>query len=264
MYILLVNKDDNETQKIKDILDCFYKDNTYLVAKNIIEANEVVKNKQVSLALVELEDKKILDLATKVIKNNPVINIIFMSKTKDYCYDAFKIHASGYILKPITKEVLKDNLDHLRFQLSSSTNRVRVECFGKFEIYVDEKPVKFGRNKTKELLAYLVDRNGTMCNNGDLLSILWPDDEPNMSLKQQVRNLIYDLNKSLKKFNAENIIIRKNNLIGIDKTKIDCDYYNFQMGDPKALQSFRGEYMIQYSDWSYTMECSLQKYFYEE
>ena len=103
-----------------------------------------------------------------------------------------------------------------------------------------------------------------MCNNEELLSILWPDDEPTKSLKQQVRNLIYDLNKSLKKLNIENIIIRQNNLIGIDKTKIECDYYNFQVGDPKALQSFRGEYMTQYSDWSYYMECNLQKYFYEE
>ena len=264
MYILIVNKDDNETKKIKDILDNFYKDNAYLVARNPYDANEVVKNKQVSLAFVELEDKKVLELATKVIKNNPVINIIFMSKTKEYCYDAFRIHASGYILKPITKEELKDNLDHLRFQLTNNTNRVRVECFGKFEIYVDEKPVKFGRNKTKELLAYLIDRNGTMCNNEDLLSILWPDDEPTESLKQQVRNLIYDLNKSLKRLNVENIIIRQNNLIGIDKNKIECDYYNFQVGDPKALQSFRGEYMTQYSDWSYYMECNLQKYFYEE
>ena len=264
MYILIVNKDENETNKIKDMLDSFYKDNTYLVARNPFEANEVVKNNQVSLALVELEDKKVLDLATKVIKNNPVINIIFMSKTKEYCYDAFRIHASGYILKPITKEELKENLDHLRYQLTNRTNRVRVECFGKFEIYVDEKPVKFGRSKAKELLAYLIDRNGTMCNNEELLSILWPDDEPTESLKQQVRNLIYDLNKSLKKLNIENIIIRQNNLIGIDKTKIECDYYNFQVGDPKALQSFRGEYMTQYSDWSYYMECNLQKYFYEE
>ena len=46
--------------------------------------------------------------------------------------------------------------------------------------------------------------------------------------------------------------------------KIKCDYYDFQKGDPKALQSFNGEYMTQYSDWSYAMELNLQKYFYEE
>ena len=264
MYILIVNKDDNETKMIKDILDSFYKDNIYLVARNSYDINEIIKNKQVSLALLELEDKKILELATKVMENNPVINIIFMSKTKEYCYDAFRMHASGYILKPIKKEVLKEILEHLRFQLVNNTNRVRVECFGKFEIYVDEKQVKFARAKTKELLAYLIDRNGTMCNNRELLSILWVDEEPNKSLKQQLRNLIYDLIKTFKKLDVENIIIRQNNLIGIDKTKIDCDYYNFQMGDPKALQSFRGEYMTQYSDWSYIMECNLQKYFYEE
>ena len=74
MYILIVNKDVNETKKIKKMLENFYKGNIYLVARDILEANEVVKNKQVCLAFVELEDKKILDLTTKVIKNNPVIN----------------------------------------------------------------------------------------------------------------------------------------------------------------------------------------------
>lgn len=265
MYILIVSKDKEEVDEIKNVLDNSFENQVYLTANSESQAREIIDEKQISLAFIKVVSKKDLELAKRIIKKNPVVNIILISDTKDFAYDAFLIHASGYILKPITKEKITENLEHLRFQLNGmNTKRVEVQCFGKFDIFVDGIAVKFGRAKAKELLAYLVDRNGTMCNNEDLLSILWQDKKPTKSLKQQLRNLIYDLNKSLNKVDAQNIIIRKNNIIGIDKEKIKCDYYDFQKGDPKALQSFNGEYMTQYSDWSYTMELNLQKYFYEE
>ena len=265
MYILIVSNDNEEINKIKNILDNSFENYTYLIANHESEAREIIEEKQISLAFIKIASNKEIELAKKVIKKNPVVNIIFVADTKDFAYSAFEIHASGYILKPITKEKIVENIEYLRFQLNGmNKRRVEVQCFGKFDIFVDGKAVKFGRAKAKELLAYLVDRNGTMCNNEDLLSILWQDKKPNKSLKQQLRNLIYDLNMSLEKVDARDIIIRENNIIGIDKEKIKCDYYDFQKGDPKALQSFNGEYMSQYSEWSYTMELNLQKYFYEE
>ena len=265
MYTLIINKDKEEIVKIKNVLDNMFENQTYIIENSESQAREIIDEKQISLAFIKITSLKDIEFAKKIIKKNPVVNIIFISDTKDFAYNAFEIYASGYIVKPITEEKIIKNLEHLRFQLNyMNKKRVEVQCFGKFDIFVDGVAVKFGRTKAKELLAYLVDRNGTMCNNEDLLSILWQDKKPTKSLKQQLRNLIYDLNKSLDKVDAKNIIIRENNIIGIDKEKIKCDYYDFQKGDPKALQSFNGEYMTQYSDWSYTMELNLQKYFYEE
>ena len=265
MYILTVSKDKKEISEIKNILDNMYENQVCLIANSEDEAREIIDEKQISLAFIKIASEKDLELAKRIIKKNPVVNIIFISDTKNFAYDAFLIHASGYILKPITKEKITENLEHLRFQLNGiGKKRVEVHCFGKFDIFVDGTAVKFTRAKSKELLAYLVDRNGAMCNNEEILSILWQDKKPTKSLKQQLRNLIYDLNQSLKKVDAQDIIIRQKEIIGIDKEKIKCDYYDFQKGDPKALQSFRGEYMSQYSEWSYKMELNLQKYFYEE
>lgn len=265
MYILIKSNDHNEIDNIKKLLNNIYEDETYLIPNTNIEAREIIDEKQISLAFIEISDLSDIELAKKIKIKNPVVNIIFIAGTKDYAYDAFLIHASGYILKPIDENKVLNELHHLRFQLNVvNKNRVEVHCFGKFDVFVDGQSLKFSRSKTKELFAYLVDRNGTMCNSDDLLSILWPDDEPTYSLKQQLRNLIFDLNKSLRKLELEDIIVRHHNEIGLDKEKIKCDYYDFQKGDPKALQAFRGEYMSQYSDWSYLMECNLQKYFYDE
>ena len=265
MNILIVSKEKEETNEIRNILDSIFEKPICLIANQESDAREFIEEKQISLTFINIASNKEIELAKKVIKKNPVVNIIFIADKKDFAYSAIEIYASGYILKPITKEKVIENLEHLRFQLNDLNKKmIEVHCFGKFDVFINGKPIKFARSKTKELLAYLIDRNGTMCDNNDLLSILWPDDEPTESLKQQVRNLIYDLNKSLKKYNLENIIIRDNYLIGIDKEKVKCDYYDFQKGDPKALQSFTGEYMRQYSNWSSTMEMNLQKYFYDE
>lgn len=261
MNIFIVSKDNEIINIIKKMFDSQF----CLEADSINEAKEVIEYDQISIAFIDVSGKEYIELAKKILKKNPVVNIIFISNTKEYAYDAFLVHASGYILKPIDENKILNELGHLRFQLNlQNTNRLEAHCFGKFDVLVDGSSLKFGRSKTKELFAYLVDRNGMMCNGDDLLSILWPNDEPTYSLKQQLRNLIYDLNQTLKKLNLDDIIIRHHNEIGLDKEKIKCDYYDFQKGDPKALQSFRGEYMTQYSDWSYTMECNLQKYFYDE
>ena len=265
MHILIFNKDKEEIKEIKNTLENIFENQVCLIANSESEAREIIDEKQISLAFINIDSKKEIELAKRAIKKNPVVNIIFISETKDFAYDAFEIYASGYIIKPITKEKIIKNIQHLRFQLNGiGKKRVEVHCFGKFDIFVDGTAVKFSRAKSKELLAYLVDRNGTMCNNEDLLAVLWQDKKPTKSLKQQLRNLIYDLNQSLRKVDADDIIIRQDTTIGIKKEKIKCDYYDFQKGDPKALQSFRGEYMSQYSNWSYTMELNLQNYFYEE
>ena len=265
MYILTIGKDKEEIKEIKNTLENIFENQICLIANSESEAREIIDEKQISLAFINIDSKKEIELAKRIIKKNPVANIIFISETKDFAYDAFEIYASGYIIKPITKEKITKNIEHLRFQLNGiGKKRVEVHCFGKFDIFVDGTAVKFTRAKSKELLAYLVDRNGAMCNSEEILSILWQDKKPTKSLKQQLRNLIYDLNQSLKKVDAQDIIIRQKEIIGIDKEKIKCDYYDFQKGDPKALQSFRGEYMSQYSEWSYKMELNLQKYFYEE
>ena len=201
MYILIYSKNDETINKLKNILLGMFDQQTSLIAKSEIEAREIIEARQISLAFIEIEDLKEIELAKKIIKKNPVVNIVFIADNEKYAHKAFEIFASGYIIKPITEKTIKDNLEHLRFQLNHSNNnkKVEVHCFGKFDVFVDGKPVKFLRSKSKELLAYLVDRKGTMCNSNDLLAILWEDKEPTKSLKQQLRNIISDLNKSLRK-----------------------------------------------------------------
>lgn len=64
---------------------------------------------------VELQGESGVVLA-RVIRNiSPKTNIVFISRNYDYTSDAWRIHASGYVLMPLTAEKIRSEVDNLRF-----------------------------------------------------------------------------------------------------------------------------------------------------
>lgn len=193
-----------------------------------------------------------ITLAGKIKDINPDINIIFLTAYSEYSIDAFKLHASGYLLKPVNEEDVRKELLELRIPVKRTGNRrFDVRCFGNFEVYIDGKPCIFKYSKTKELVAYLVDRKGAFCSNGEILATLWEDVEVTDSLENYLRNLISDLRGVLKKHGCEDIVIKKKGEIAIVTDAILCDYYEYLQGKSEGISLYGGEYMTQYS-WAET------------
>ena len=128
------------------------------------EAIEFMKTNICDVAFLDIEMVGMngVNLAHELIKINPNINIIFSTGYGNYRDVAFDMHASGYIVKPITTEKVKRELQNLRKPVLE-VNKLQIEVFGNFEVYFEGKPVKFKYSKAKELLAYLVDRKGALC-----------------------------------------------------------------------------------------------------
>ena len=68
-----------------------------------------------------------------------------------------------------------------------------------------------------------------------------------LSTQQHLRNLIADLKNVLSDAGVGNIIFKNRNSIAIDCESVDCDYYDFLHHIPYAVNSYHGEYMMQYS-----------------
>ena len=100
-----------------------------------------------------------LELAAKLKKIKPDIHIIFVTGYSQYAVDAFAMHATGYLLKPATEDAVRRELNFI-YSEPQPKARIEIKTFGGFDIYVDGRAVKFGRAKSKELLAYLVDHRG--------------------------------------------------------------------------------------------------------
>jgi len=189
-----------------------------------------------------------IELAYKLKEINGKINIVFVTGYSKYALDSYTVKASDYVMKPVTKEAVKESLENLRCPVNTEPDkRVRVQTFGNFEVFVDEHPVLFTRSKTKELFAYLVSRKGALCSNNEIIAVIWEDKNDSPVLQSHFRHLVADLIKTLKSLNVEGIIIRKWKHLAVAPDKMSCDFYKMLNGDTNMINAYAGEFMAQYS-----------------
>ena len=178
----------------------------------------------------------------------PCVNIIFMTESGQFLPEAWKIHASGYIQKPVTEEKIQREFSHLRWPRNlKRPPKLQVRTFGMFEVFCDGVPVNFSYSKTKEMLAYLIVHNGAFCTKGRMMSILWEDEEDILRHRSYMNNLAADLINTLAALGCEDVLIRARGSLGINKARVSCDYYDWIDGVPTAKNAFHGEFMAQYS-----------------
>ena len=211
---------------------------------------------KIDVAFLDIEMGKIsgLALAKQCKELCPQMNIVFVTGYSEYALEAIRLHASGYLIKPVRERDLLTELENLRHPLpSGSRARVRVQTFGNFEIFVDDKPLRLPRTKCKECLAYLIDRKGARVANGELSSILWDDKPIDRTVQNNTQKVISDLMKALRQADVEQIVIKSRNDLAIDVNMVDCDYYRALSGDVSQLNRFTGEYMSNYGWAEFTL-----------
>ena len=209
------------------------------------DAIDHMKTEQCDIAFLDIEMKGIngVELARELKKLNPDINIIFTTGFGSYRDVAFDLHASGYLIKPITVEGVKRELDNLRRPVALP-KRLKVNTFGNFDVLYDGSPLVFKYQKSKELLAYLIDRRGAMCSTGELMAVLFEDNGDHKAYYHKIRS---DLIDALEAINCGNVISQQRGLLGIVIDLVDCDYYDYLAGKNELSKLYNGEYMAQYS-----------------
>ena len=200
-----------------------------------------------------------LMLAAKIKELCPECHVVFVTSCPEYAVDAFKLHVSGYIVKPVTREAARKELDYIIMEKRAASNargfaeekeeepKVRVQCFGNFEVFWKNKPVVFQLSKAKELFAYLVHRKGASVSMAELAAVLFEDKEDGLSVQSQIRNLVASMRKTFSSLGCPDLFNKSRGYISIKTNIIDCDYYSFMNGDSDAINEYSGEYMAQYS-----------------
>ena len=204
-------------------------------------ALEYIQSHNVDIALLDIHMRGIdgITIAKILQGKNPRVNILFCTGFAEYSLEAWDMNCSGYLMKPLTEEKLRNALANLRYPVVEE-KRVEFRCFGNFEAYCDGQPICFKYSRTKELLAYLVDRNGASCSIKELAAVLFEDDQ-HRSYMYQLR---LDLMNTLTSLGVEDMIIQSRGYLGIARDKVKCDYFDFL--DHKIEAPVR-EYMTQYS-----------------
>ena len=84
------------------------------------EAIEYAKMNRIALAVLDIElgIANGFDLCQALLDINPRTNIVFLTAYPDYSLNAWKTEASGFMLKPLTVEGVREQLKKLRYPFS--------------------------------------------------------------------------------------------------------------------------------------------------
>ena len=242
MKILLVDDEELQLLRLENACKKVIPDSEFFSFTNPLKVVESNINFDLAFLDIEMPGLNGIQLAKKLKSINPKIKVIFVTAYNNYALEAYRVHVSGYITKPVNENKIKTDIDELDNVINlKSEKKLQVKCFGNFEIFHNGIPVKFSYQKSKEVFAYLIDREGSSINVNELNAILWEEDH-----KSYLRNLIADIKQSLKSIDCEDVFVKKFNGYSIDVNKIDCDAYEYKKDNPDAVRLYRGEYMIQY------------------
>ena len=209
------------------------------------KALDFVKDNSVNIAFLDINMRGMggLALAEKIVSFRPDCKIVFCTGYEEYAIPAFKLHASGYLMKPISAEDVQGELDNIKGVLQKK-KLLKVKCFGNFEVFAQDEPLQFKRSKTKELFAFLVDRNGAGMTAKQICAVLFPEDTDESKNVAYLRQLVLDLKNTLKTVGAESVLCHDTPCYRVDTNLLKCDYFShLETGKPE----FYGEYMTQYS-----------------
>ena len=209
------------------------------------EALEYIENNPADVAFLDINMRGMggLVLAEKILAVRPECKIIFCTGYEEYAIPAFKLHASGYLMKPISAKDVQVEIDNIKGMINRE-KLLTVKCFGNFEVYSKKEKVMFKRLKTKELFAFLIDRNGSGMTAKQICAVLFPGKTEDNKNAAYLRQLVLDLKNTLKDVGADGVLCHETPCYRVDTSLIKCDYISYlDTGKPE----FHGEYMAQYS-----------------
>ena len=104
---------------------------------NCEEALNFVKSHPVDIAFLDINMRGMggLTLAEHIITACPDCKIVFCTGYQEYAIPAFKLHASGYLMKPISASDVQTEIDNIK-GIRQKEKLLEVKCFGNFEVDV--------------------------------------------------------------------------------------------------------------------------------
>ena len=257
MNILAVDDEPIMLWSLKDSLEKVFSEsddkvNSFDEIDDAIEYIDSLGDERLDYAFLDIKLRGIdgIDFASIIKKKKPEVRIVFCTAYSDKAFDAFKVNAIGYLLKPITEEKVRKLLKQIDYMFKDSEKRAHIEVktFGNFEVFVDGKAIIWHRQKAKELFAFLIDKQGASVTNSEIALALWETDKNVRS----VATIISSLRITLKEYGIESVLVRSRNSTSVDTSQLKCDVYDLYNGSKEARNLYNGEYMANYSWAEYT------------
>ena len=250
MKILAVDDEYYALELLKSALEEVAGSSTVYLCRDVKSALTTAEENKIDVAFLDIHMPEMngVELAHELKLLNPKVNIIFATGFSEYMKQGIDLRMSGYVMKPVTPEAIKTELENLRHPIEwNDEKHIKILTFGNFDVFVDGTPLKFERKQAKEILAYLVDKRGTSASYPELAAMLWEDEEYDRTKQKNLQVYVASLVKTLHSVGVKDLILKNRQGILVNTALVDCDYYRFLDGDARAINSFTGQYMSAYS-----------------
>ena len=148
----------------------------------------------------------------------------------------FPQKAFHYLSAPLNKTKLESILDE------PVAHQVYLNCFGPFDVYVNDEPIQFHSKKAKELLAIMVSYPNNNLSLDFVISLLWPNHDTFLA-KRLYRDASFRLRATLKEKGCENLVKFGHACCKIETSNATSDYWEYLKN---GKGDYYGEYMSGY------------------
>lgn len=127
---------------------------------------------------------------------------------------------------------------------SKQEQAVVIRTFGYFDVFVEGKAIAFRNEKSKELLALLVDRRGGFVTSSEAISYLWEDEAVSQLTLARYRKVALRLKNLLEEYGIAHIVETVDGKRRIVPQNVSCDLFDYLAGQKEL---FKGSYLLNYS-----------------
>lgn len=253
MKILIIDSSSASQNRLRPIILELFPGAEIITIRNTADYGSLREKSTIDIAFIEAgpEGTPGVGLAAALRTEACRCNIIFMSKYKVDAAYAMSVHPSGFLKKPFTKHDVIRELSDLRYPeeaLKEDTNRLKVLTFGSFVVYKGENELlRFSRSKSKEIFAYLIDQFGYTVTSTDIARDVFERTLLDNQTSKNISKYVSCLQKDLAEAGFPDALIKQNRSLQVNKSRIDCDLFKALDGNSTALESFKGEYLQEYS-----------------
>ena len=168
--------------------------------------------------------------------------VVFTTAHRQYAVEAFDLHATHYLLKPITSQMIRDLIPRVTSRYESTnytkkpTRSCTIQCFDHFSVTTSNGEfVKWPTQKTEELFAYMLFHQNQVMNKWLIADALYPNtDDPQRAI-HNVYNLVYRLKKTLTEYQMDASVQTMNNGYSLHLDTCRCDYYEWLAATDKPF-----------------------------
>jgi two-component SAPR family response regulator len=214
------------------------------------EALQYIKENRTDIVFLDISMPGMngLELGKEIQKIVNPPQIVYITSYTEYAFEAFKVDALSYLLKPYDEQEIRHTLEKFNKRNDYlKTCKIYIRTFGNFDVFINGKLLVFAHPRAKELLAILVDGRGGFVSSGQIMNYMFDGKRLNTSLQVIYRKSRMYLKQILHEYQLDNLVLFAKGGCGLNISRIQCDYYDYIAGRPGAGDLFRGEYMNNYS-----------------